>query len=93
MSIDIGQRAGKRAYALRTPTEVRRALVYVLQNHAHHGGRPGIDPWSSAPWFPHWLGHSSATVNSPVAMPRTWSLRLGFLEKGGGPIGVHELPS
>jgi REP element-mobilizing transposase RayT len=47
---------------LRTPSEVRRALVYVLQNGAKHGrsdgrlarGLPWIDPYCSAAFFPGW---------------------------------------
>jgi REP element-mobilizing transposase RayT len=48
---------------LRTPTEVRRALVYVLQNGAKHardegrlarGERVWIDPHSSAAFFDGW---------------------------------------
>ena len=51
---------------LKTPSEVRSALHYVLNNHAHHalsggmraGGRPaaspGMDPCSSAIWFDGW---------------------------------------
>lgn len=51
---------------LETPSEVRSALHYVLNNHAHHamGGRPRIgvtpaasatmDPCSSAIWFDGW---------------------------------------
>jgi REP element-mobilizing transposase RayT len=76
-------------HTLRTPQEVRRALVYVLQNHAHHGGTPGIDPWSSAPWFPHFVGYSAIATDSPVAAPRTWKLKYGFLEHGG-PLDPRE---
>jgi REP element-mobilizing transposase RayT len=48
---------------LRTPTEVRRALVYVLQNGVKHarddgqiarGQRAWIDPYSSAAFFDGW---------------------------------------
>jgi len=43
------------ARALRTPREVRSALLYVLQNARHHGLRlAGIDPYSSGPWFDGW---------------------------------------
>ena len=48
---------------LRTPTEVRRAIVYVLQNGVKHardegriarGERAWVDPHSSAAFFPGW---------------------------------------
>ena len=41
--------------ALTTPRAVRHALVYVLMNfRKHHGGKLGLDPCSSAPWFEGW---------------------------------------
>ena len=76
---------------LDNPTAVRHALVYVLQNHAHHGGRPGVDPWSSATWFTGWQEVAPATADSPVAAPRTWLLRVGWRQVGG-PISIHEVP-
>lgn len=52
------------ARTLKTPSEVRSALHYVLNNHAHHlsSGRPrggaapaaAMDPCSSAIWFDGW---------------------------------------
>ncbi len=42
------------ARSLRTPREVRNAIVYVLMNakkHLRHAPREGIDMMSSAPWF------------------------------------------
>src|SRR4051794_3944290 len=35
------------ARALRTPTEVRNAVRYVLDNHRHHTGRAESDPFTS----------------------------------------------
>jgi putative transposase len=43
--------------ALRTPREVRNALVYVLANfrkHARTARASGIDPFSSGAWFDGW---------------------------------------
>src|SRR5258707_1456793 len=41
--------------ALRTPTEVRNSLVYVLQNARKHGiSASGPDAYSSGPWFDGW---------------------------------------
>jgi hypothetical protein len=43
------------ARILRTPREVRRALLYVLQNARRHGMRLlGVDPCSSGAWFDGW---------------------------------------
>lgn len=46
-------------HVLRTAREVRNAVRYVLLNHLKHSAQAGrvgitIDPFSSAPWFPHW---------------------------------------
>src|SRR5262249_38895435 len=49
------------ARALKTPLEVRRALVYVLNNYRRHADAHGprlplsfLDPCSSAAWFDGW---------------------------------------
>src|SRR5438046_7061990 len=43
------------AHVLRTPLEVRRALVYVLQNARKHGWRfAGIDPYTSGADLDEW---------------------------------------
>ena len=59
--------------ALRTPREVRNALVYVLANfrkHARHVVRKGLDPYSSAPWFDGWSEwRPGSGVPPPLAEP------------------------
>ncbi len=41
---------------LRTPRQVRHALLYVLQNCRRHGvSFAGADPYSSGPWFDGWV--------------------------------------
>lgn len=80
------------ARALRTPTEVRNVLRYVLANHARHvPGAAVADAFSSAPVFRHWRavglpGVEGAAVRyalpglgPPVAAPRAWLLRRGFV--------------
>jgi len=69
--------------ALKTPREVRNALVYVLANfrkHARRTPRKGIDPFSSGVWFNgwrEWRPHSG--VSPPLAAgPR------GLLNAGRG---------
>ena len=79
------------AHELTTPTETRNALRYVLMNLARHGGPLGIDPFSSATWFPGFADAIHATYGSPVAAPRTWLLRTGW-RKAGGPLSIHERP-
>jgi REP element-mobilizing transposase RayT len=84
------------ARALRTPLEVRRALLYVLQNHHHHARilrAPSLDSLSSAPYFdgfgqghPMHRGH-----DAPVTEPSTWLLRIGW--RRHGLIGRDERPS
>jgi putative transposase len=79
--------------ALRTPTEVRRGLVYVLLNFRKHlRAAPGVDPRSSGAWFGGWrhAGHASREA-SPVAPPRTWLATSGW-RRAGGDIALDELP-
>ena len=90
--------------SLRTPTEVRRALVYVLGNARKHlpaiGRRPGadwVDPYSSAPWFTGWSSSTGTATGPPparvpVAPPATWLLTTGYL-RAGGRLRVAEAPS
>jgi REP element-mobilizing transposase RayT len=59
---------------LRSPTEVRRALVYVLNNARKHGAwiAPRPDPYSSGPSFDGWRtgsagAHSTPSLGSRVA--------------------------
>jgi REP element-mobilizing transposase RayT len=86
------------AHVLRTPTEVHRALSYVLLNlrkHAsEHAGRPpeGLDAFSSGAWFDGWhTPPPSATRlrggEAPVTRPQAWLLREGW--KKAGIISPH----
>jgi len=81
---------------LRTPREVRRALVYVLTNarrHLRKAGRkvgaaaPLLDPASSARWFDGWRPMAASRLPETaaareVARPRTWLLRTGWRRHG-----------
>lgn len=82
------------ARALRTPTEVRNALAYVLLNFRKHlGAVPSVDPRSSGIWFDGWSGASPPSAGpSPLSRSRTWLASEGWL-RGGGLIDVRELPS
>ena len=88
--------------ALRSPKEVRRALVYVLANGRKHAaaGRAvnvpqPIDVFTSAPWFDGFREtftvRGLSAVVRPVADARTWLLRVGWRRLGL--LSVHELPA
>jgi putative transposase len=83
---------------LRTPREVRHALVYVLHNARKHGKRfTGWDFFSSAPWFDGWREHIAESVKGlvrgtpPLAAARTWLLTAGWRRHGR--IGLDEAPA
>ena len=74
------------AHVLRSPTEVARAVAYVLGNYFHHAANWGeaiareiMDPYSSATEHEKgWTG-----MDPPLVVePRTWLLRVGW-ERGG----------
>jgi REP element-mobilizing transposase RayT len=55
---------------LRSPTELVRAIAYVLGNHGHHFGGAGVDRFSSAALAPEERG---AILSAPLG----WLLREG----------------
>ena len=79
--------------ALRTPREVRNALVYVLMNRRKHcAGERGLDPCSSAPWFDGWRNAVATLADrSPVVRARTWVAAVGW--KRFGLIDRDESPA
>jgi REP element-mobilizing transposase RayT len=103
----VNRRCGRRgrvfaerfhARALRTPLEVRRALIYVLHNHRHHHtgmGQPSfVDALSSAAYFdgfaPSIDGGFVPSEPAPVAKPSTWLLRVGW--RRFGLLQPHDVP-
>jgi REP element-mobilizing transposase RayT len=84
------------ARALRTPREVRHALVYVLANARRHGiGYRGIDPHASGAWFGGWRdaprrAEAPCEAPGPVSAARTWLLAVGW--RRHGLIGTRESP-
>ena len=81
---------------LRTPREVRNALVYVLNNCRRHGIYPGApDPYSSGGWFDGWKhgrGPDHEIVSAPVvSRARTWLLAAGW--RRHRLIGYRERPA
>jgi REP element-mobilizing transposase RayT len=84
------------ARPLRSPLEVRRALLYVLHNHRHHTGLPrgpALDPLSSAAYFDGFSQRPPAHLHrdAPVAEPSTWLLRIGW--RRHGLLGKDESPA
>lgn len=73
--------------AMKTPTEVRRALVYVLMNIRKHSEEPcdGLDPCSSALWFDGFtvaIRPPASTGPPPVQSPQTWLASRGWRLRG-----------
>jgi REP element-mobilizing transposase RayT len=64
-----------------SPREVRRVLVYVINNHLKHGEYEAglVDPCSSAPWFKGWMQVQPRPPDpSPVEDATTWLLDRGW---------------
>ncbi|MBL8716287.1 MAG: hypothetical protein JNL79_09845 [Myxococcales bacterium] len=75
------------ARALRTPSEVRNVLRYVLRNRTHHvPADVALDPFSTAPFFDDWASldlqppplHAGRARERADAPPRTWLLCGGY---------------
>jgi REP-associated tyrosine transposase len=71
------------AHELRAPTEVRNALIYVLNNWKKHlpGANRGVDGCSSGPWFTGWEDHEAAS-GSPLSPASSWLLGTGWRKRG-----------
>ena len=90
---------------LRSPTEVRNALRYVLLNQRKHAAREGerlrrdwIDPFSSACWFDGWKDpvqlreprqRDLLNVPCPTASPTVWLLTTGW--RRWGPLAFDDV--
>ncbi len=83
------------ARALKTPREVRNALVYVLQNARKHGVHfGGPDPCSSGGSFDGWNDVSRRAITAltaPIARARLWLLSVGWRKHGR--IALTERPA
>lgn len=84
---------------LRMPTEVRRAIAYVLLNARRHLAKLGrwvdprgrVDPASSGRWFDGWKHRPPAAGDAPaVARPRSWLLSVGW--RRVGLVALSEVP-
>jgi hypothetical protein len=91
--------------ALKTPTEVRNALRYVLLNARHHAAARGerlsphwVDPFSSGPWFDGWdrpLRDDTSLrmvrdLRRPTRPAQTWLLSVGW--RALGALSISEIP-
>ena len=87
-------------HVLTTPSEVRNALVYVLNNARKHARQAGVrlppswmDPFSSAAAFDGWKApievHELGAA-PPVHAPASWLLKTGW--RGRGLISPAEMP-
>jgi REP element-mobilizing transposase RayT len=90
------------ARALKTPTEVRNALVYVLNNARRHAAQRGrelardfLDPCSSAASFDGWKDATAPPPEPPATTgtrrPHTWLLRKGWRYRGL--LRITQLPT
>jgi REP element-mobilizing transposase RayT len=89
------------AQPLRSPRQVRSALLYVLNNRRRHLASSGkglrrdyVDPYSSAAHFAGWKGATWTSQRlageSVTAEPRSWLLRVGWRRQG--PLDPNEIP-
>ena len=87
--------------ALKSPREVRNALVYVLGNGKKHAAQgrmiepfTGPDRYTSAPWFDGFVEALEVVgienYPLPVVRPRTWLAGVGWRRLGK--IGFDEMP-
>src|SRR5258708_16610135 len=67
---------------LRTPTELARAIAYVLGNAAHHFGRRGADPFASS-------GIALEVRAHALEAPQTWLVRIGWRRARPAPEPPH----
>ena len=80
------------ARILKTPREVRVALVYTLQNARKHGAWVAVKPdvYSSGPYFDGWRG-GFRRAKRFLREARTWLLTIGWRRRGL--IDLHEAPA
>ena len=85
-----------------TPSQMRRALNYVLQNSVHHGIKlKTLDPCSSSPSFGGWKQFQGSNAVARAAsgcvsaQPQTWLLRAGWQKVGGQKrlLSIYQRPS
>jgi REP element-mobilizing transposase RayT len=87
------------ARVLKTPLEVKRALLYILNNFRRHAAQAGkslapdfLDPYSTARLFTGWSsrGPSPPTDSPWVSAANTWLLSRGWRKHGR--LAVESVP-
>ncbi len=82
---------------LRSPRQVRRAIVYVLQNarkYARGRTASALDAFASGYWFDGWRKRprlDASLPDCPTAQARTWLLAKGW--RRHGLVAITELPA
>ncbi len=90
------------AHVLKTPTEARNALAYVLLNARRHAAQAGrrlarnwLDPYSSGRWFEGFVSAGGRPLRSlepasesPLQGARHWLLQVGWRRGGTIPINA-----
>jgi len=92
-------------HELTTPTEVRRALVYILFNdRKHHRTWTALDEASSVIWVTAWSPECAPNAavlaerranypeGPPITPPSTWLAEYGWKRAGGG-LTLTERPA
>ena len=84
------------AHILRTPTQVRNALRYVLNNRRHHqatrqAAAGWLDPLSTACFFDGYLDREPRKSN-PWPKAATFLLTRGWRRGWGGRFSVNDVP-
>jgi REP element-mobilizing transposase RayT len=90
-------------HELKTPSEVRNGLAYVLLNARHHAHERGaklparwMDPYASGDYFDGWAvvvrprDPMDALIGPPVRPPTLWLLTEGWRRRGL--LAIDELP-
>ena len=92
------------AHVLENPTEVRRAIAYVINNWRRHGEDVSpsfagwtIDLFASGVSFDGWAEpqtYCPPPTYEPlvVARPQGWLLAVGWRRAAGGPISMYAVP-
>jgi len=82
---------------LRSPTEVRRVLLYVFNNRRRHAGEGAVEDFdlrSSSMLFDGWKEMEAMELVGPyrpVVPAQSWFVREGWM-KAGGKLSLYDMP-
>ena len=85
-------------HILKTPSEVRNVLAYVLKNFQHHANvfTRILDEYASGPWFDGWNEAFEVQIDQraledpPIVRAKTWLLTKGWRRCGLVPVVAHD---